>query len=279
MSIVGDVDLDLAAGIEGSFDVDPVFEHSEVHAWYHGTVDLNANDDDDGIDIDDELFTNWWGDGGIPARNATGYFYSDLVGGTRPPPVTGSAPSWSPLSIYNGDFEIVNGELPGIGVGYAGWFYHGGNLPAGPTPWTSTSPPPGSNYYLRLFGDGVHRSVTHNRLYVDGGVASIGFDRRVSVPDANDRLVIKFADESADYTIVDVLVDAATGWEPLTFPVPAAHTGETFTLEIEIEGGGDGVGSVVDIDNLHFVPEPSQHLLLVSGLIGLFVVGRKRAVR
>ena len=270
MSIVADVDLDLGDAIEGPLDFDPVFEHTEVHAWYHGTVDLVATDDGDGTDIDDELFSNWWGYAGVPQRNATGYYYSNLVAGPRPPPVAGTAPGWSPMSIYNGSFEIVNTGIEALGVGYAGWYYHGGDMPTGPSPWSSASPPPGSTYYLSLFGNGERRSVRHNRLYVDDGAGSIEFDRRVSAPDANDHLVIKFTDEPADHTIVDLAVAAATGWETLAFPIPAAHTGETFTISFELDGGGDGVASVVDIDNLRFIPEPSQHLMLVSGLLGLF---------
>jgi hypothetical protein len=278
MSLVADVDLDLGDAIEGLFDVDPVFEHTEIHAWYYGTVDLTANDDDDGTDIDDELFSSWWGSGGVPQRNATGYYYSDLIGGTRPPPVAGMAAAWSPLSIYNGSFEIANSEIEVLGVGYAGWYYHGGAMPGGPMPWSSASPPPGSTYYLTLFGDGEHRSVRHNRLFVDAGVGSIEFDRRVTIPDVNDRLVIRFADELAEHTIVDIAVNAATSWETLVFPVPAQHLGHSYTIELALDDGGDAVGSIVDIDNLRFVPEPSETLMLVSGLLGLIVVGRKRSV-
>lgn len=276
MSIAADVDLDLADAIEGLLDVDPVFEHTEVHAWYHGTVDLTASNDGDGTTIDDELVTDWWGDGGVPQRDATGYYYSDLVGGSRPPPVAGTAPSWSPLSIYNGSFEIVNSELETLGIGYAGWSYHGGEMPAGPSSWSSASPTPGSSYYLTLFGDGDRRSVRHNRLYVDDGAGSIAFDRRVTVPDANDHLVIEFSDELSNHTIVDLAVPTATDWESLAFPIPAAQRGETFTVLLELDGGGDGVGAIVDIDNLRFIPEPSQHLMLIAGLLVLFVIRNER---
>jgi hypothetical protein len=277
MSIVADVDLDLGDAIEGLLDVDPVFEHTEVHSWYHGTVDLDAVDDGDGTDIDDELFSDWWEDGGVPERNATGYYYSNGVGGTRPPPVAGTAPGWSPLSIYNGSFEIVNEEIAALGIGQAGWSYHGGDMPAGPLPWSSASPPPGSSYYLTLFGDGAHRSVRHNRLHVDDGAGAIEFDRRVSVPDANDRLIIEFTDELAEHTIVDLAVAAATDWETLALPVPAPHRGKTFTISLELAGGGNGVASIVELDNLRFVPEPSRHLMLAAGLLGLFVFRRERS--
>jgi hypothetical protein len=98
----------------------------------------------------------------------------------------------------------------------------------------------------------------------------------VSIPDANDHLVIKFTDELADHAIVDLTVAAATGWETLVFPVPPSHTDETFTISLELDGGGDGVMSIVDIDNLRFIPEPSQHLMLLAGLLGLFVIRLRR---
>jgi len=279
MSIVADVDLDLGDAIEGLLDVDPVFEHTEIHAWYHGTVDLTANDDDDGTNIDGELFGSWWGSGGVPQRDASGYYYSALVGGTRPAPVAGTAPAWSPLSIYNGSFEVANSEIESLGVGYAGWYYHGGEMPEGPMPWSSAAPPPDSTYYLTLFGNTEHRSVTHNRLFVDEGVGAIELDRRVVVPDGNDRLVIRLADELATHTIVDTAVSAATGWETLAFPVPPQNVGHAYTIEVAIDDGGDAVGSIVDVDNLRFVPEPSEHLMLLSGLLGLVIVGRKRSPR
>ena len=110
-----------------------------------------ATDDGDGTEIDNET-TDWWGGAGIPARDMTGFYYSDLIGGTRPAPIAGQDPSWSPLSLYNGNFEIVNDDLVDLGIGYAGWLYHGGDKSGVLVPWSSSSPPPGSNYYLTLFG-------------------------------------------------------------------------------------------------------------------------------
>jgi hypothetical protein len=149
MPLGADVDLDLGGAIEGFPDIDPVFEHVEVHAWYHGTIDLAANDDGDGTAIDDEPFTQWYGSGGIPDRNQAGFYHSAIRQGTRPPPTMGADPSWSPLSIYNGDFEIVNGAGSSLGIGYAGWLYHGGDKAGLLVPWSSSNPPPGSQPALR----------------------------------------------------------------------------------------------------------------------------------
>jgi hypothetical protein len=59
------------------------YEHSDVHLWYHGTIDTTDP-------ISDYYITNFYPDaygwyGGVhPARDATGFYYSRLVGGQRP---------------------------------------------------------------------------------------------------------------------------------------------------------------------------------------------------
>jgi hypothetical protein len=276
MPLGADVDLDLGDSIEGPFDLDPIFEHFEVHAWYHGSIDLSAADDGAGTDIDDELFTDWYGSNGVPDRDTTGFHYSDIVQGTRPAQAARTAPSWSPLEIYNGDFEIVDEAGANVGIGYAGWLYHGGDKAGVLVPWSSLDPPPGSLRYLTLFGNGSERALTHNRLHVDDSVGGIEFDRRVAIPSTNDRLRIVFSDAGGDSTIVDAALDGATAWESVTFPIFAADTDRTVTLRIEIDGAGDGVESIVDIDDLHFVPEPGSSMLLGAGLAALLWIGRRR---
>jgi len=271
-----DVDLDLGNSIEGAFDLDPVFEHTEAHAWYHGTIDLAANDDGDGTHIDNELFTNWYGSNGVPERNLTGFYHSAIAQGARPAQTVRTAPGWSPLEIYNGDFEIVNETGLGTGIGYAGWLYHGGDKAGILVPWSSADPPPGSLRYLTLFGNSTNRSLTHNRLYVDEAVGGIEFDRRVAVPSTNDRLKIILVDPGGDTTIVDASLASITAWESVSFPVFAADTDRTVTLRVEIDGAGDGVEAIVDIDNLHFVPEPTSTLMLSAGLAVLLLIGHRR---
>jgi hypothetical protein len=77
--------------------------------------------------------------------------------------------------------------------------------------------------------------------------------------------------------VVDVQLSTATVWETISFPIPAAHIGRSYAVRLEIDGGGDGVESVVDVDDLHFIPEPGSPLLLASGIAGLLLLGRKRA--
>lgn len=274
--IGADVDLDLGAGIEGPFDVDPVFEHSEVHAWYHGTVDLAANDDGDGIPIDDELLTDWYGSGGIPARDATGFHFSAIGQGTRPAAQPGAAPAWSTFSIYNGDFEIVDSEPPTLGVGYAGWLYHGGDKSGVLLPWSAADPPPGSTWYLTLFGDGDGRTLTHNRLFVDTEVTGVEFAHRVAVASPNDRLEIALVSDTEQHTVVDLALASTSSWQTLAFPIAASERGRTFALRLSIEGAGDGVEAVVDVDDIRFLPEPAGGRSLAAGVVILLLLDRRK---
>jgi len=273
-----DLDLDLGAAIEGPGDFDPVYEHIETHAWYHGTIDLAATNDGDGTQIDNEALTSWYDFGGVPARDRTGFYYSAIAQGARPGLVSGVDPAWSPYEIYNGDFEIVDGSGVNLGVGYAGWRFHGGDKAGIATPWSSLSPPAGSTYYLTLSPGTNTQSLTHNRLYVDDSVGVLELMRRVALPSANDRLQIVLSDGAVETVIADVDLTAATGWELASFSVPAANVGRTQTLRFALDGGGDGVEAVVDLDDLHFVPEPCGLLTLAVGSVGLIALARRREV-
>jgi hypothetical protein len=271
-----DLDLDLGDAIEGTGDFDPIYEHIETHAWYHGTIDLTATDDGDGTAIDNESFTDWYDFAGVPARDMTGFYHSAIGQGARPNPVSGIDPSWSPHEIYNGDFEIVNDDIANLGIGYAGWRFHGGDKPGIAIPWSSLDPPAGSTYYLTLFTGSSNESLTHNRLYVDESVGAIELALRVAIPSVNDRLQIVLSDGIVDETLADLDLSAATAWEIVSFDVPATSVGRTQTVRFALDGGGDGVEAVVDLDDLHFVPEPGGALALASGCAGLFALARRR---
>jgi hypothetical protein len=276
MPLPADLDLYLGDAIELPGDLN---DHIEVHAWYHGTIDLLANNDGDGTPIDNES-TDWYDNGsaGVPARDMTGFYYSSIVGGARPGPVSGSDPAWSPHSIYNGDFEIVD-DAPDLGIGYAGWRFHGGDKPGTVTPWSSLDPPAGSTYYLSLFAGADNESLTHNRLYVDESVGAIELTRRIAFASANDRLQIVLSDGIVEEMLADIDLSATAPWEVVSFDIPAESVGLTQTLRLAIDGGGDGVEAVVDLDDLYFVPEPHGALPLTAGGAGLFGLARRREAR
>ncbi len=57
-----------------------VSAHIAVTAYYHGTADLSASTNDD-----HPVIAGWYGNtSDKPPRNATGFYYSHLVGGTQP---------------------------------------------------------------------------------------------------------------------------------------------------------------------------------------------------
>jgi hypothetical protein len=62
-----------------------------------------------------------------------------------------------------------------------------------------------------------------------------------------------------------------TSRETVSFAVPVASIGRTHTLRFALDGGGDGVEAVVDLDDLQFVPEP--------GGAGLFALAHRRDAR
>jgi len=279
MSLPVDVELDLGDAIEGFGDLDPTYEHVEVHAWYHGTIDLTANNDGDGTPIDNESFTDWYDFAGVPARDLTGFYYAAIAQGIRPDPVSGSDPAWSPHEIYNGDFEIVDNGVANLGIGYAGWRFQGGDKSGVLIPWSFADPPAGSTYYLSLFVGSSNESLTHNRLYVDESVGAIELTRRIAVASANDRFQIVLSDGITDEVLADVDLLATTSWEVVSFDIPAQSVGLTQTLRFVIDGGGDGVEAVVDLDDLHFVPEPRGALLLAAGGTVLIGLANRREVR
>ena len=79
--------------------------------------------------------------------------------------------------------------------------------------------------------------------------------------------------------LADVDLSTPTAWETVSFAVPAASVGRTRTLRFALDGGGDGVEAVVDLDDLQFVPEPGGALPLAAGGAGLFALARRRDAR
>jgi hypothetical protein len=120
-----DLDSVLAAFDAGSCSYT---EHGQVHTYYHGTIDLDAANDDliggwDGCpsDIDDS-----WYAPPLPSRNAIGFSFSRIAGGTRPTsglrtahggsedglPLTNGGPQWCSVSIENRDerWAVTEGD-------------------------------------------------------------------------------------------------------------------------------------------------------------------------
>ena len=96
---------DLSGGYANVSSVAP--DHSNVHLWYHGTVDLNTPASDTGADITGAERTNWWVHYEQEGTNA-GFVYSLIGGGNR----------------MNTD-EPVGQGFPAVISGYNQWWNFG----------------------------------------------------------------------------------------------------------------------------------------------------------
>jgi hypothetical protein len=54
--------------------------HTDVHAWYYGTINLTGTYD--GTEV---IPSSWYGDtAALPPRDKTGFYFTSIVGGKRP---------------------------------------------------------------------------------------------------------------------------------------------------------------------------------------------------
>jgi len=243
-------------------DINPADqEHVKSHAWYHGTINRTLANDGAGIAIDPNADEDWYGRSCVPTCDQngcdTGFAYSLIANdeprpgpvGRETPGTGGSSPSagFDPKTIYNGNFEIVNG----VGVGHAGWRYQGGDKTgvAGFEPRFGNA----CNYWARLGPDDP--VLTHNWQYIDGSVSAFSMHYRVFVPGVA-TLRVRLVDETGTEVIElgNEVVGAATGWQATTYTVPMAQRGGSYRLQLEL----DGVGTAhVDVDNLAYDSSPS----------------------
>jgi hypothetical protein len=53
--------------------------HTDVHAWYYGTIDQSATSDGTVL-----IPSSWYGEtAALPARDKTGFYFTSIIGGTR----------------------------------------------------------------------------------------------------------------------------------------------------------------------------------------------------
>ena len=136
-------------------------EHSDVHLWYHGTIDLSGSVADDGSK---QGGTDWY-TGSMGPRVANGFYFSRLGGGVSSRPseqgVKVNPSNYQITGIFNGNFDSAYGD--------AGWAFQGGGGEATI-----------SNGYLKL-----HKSVLestwrqHNRFYIPDNATEMTFKIRI----------------------------------------------------------------------------------------------------
>ncbi|MEW5801748.1 MAG: hypothetical protein AB1847_06540 [bacterium] len=217
-------------------DFDPPYEHTEVYAWYFGTIDTDALSIGalPPVFIDDN--GKWYFD-----RAHEGFCYATIGGGFLARPSDGGFrvnPLYSCEEIYNGNFEVGVSALNHIC--WAGWSYHGGS---GARTWIFQD----NNHFVRLTG--VDDALVHNRLFVNPGITHLSFDMRVTLGTVG--LHVSFVDrDNEEIILVNRNVDAVN-WIHLSEQLPSEVLGKTFRLRFTIISVSMG-GSTLDLDNICF---------------------------
>lgn len=220
--------------------------HSDVHLWYHGTIDTSPTPCDGEECINATMRSTWWPDG----YTEVGYYYSRVGGGVgqRPAQGPGEPPGTVP-TIAGGDFAQGS---------HAGWRFHGGAM-------NGTLVNDG-RWYLRLSAaDGTN--AIHNRFYLPPGASAVMLSYRVLSPDTNgldDVARLRLIDRAGGVTDLSETIDLAqpdSGWiESAMFIVPAGvDRGQAYRLEVELDGGAQLDASVgLDDFALHIVDCPAD---------------------
>lgn len=233
------------------------FAHSDVHLWYFGTIDLSPNPSNGEQTITNTMRNTWW-PGGF---DVVGFNRSAIGGGERPtiPPGVDPDPASAPL-LENGGF--TQGSR-------AGWSYHGG---VGASVLQS-----GSEWFARL--SAARPALVHNRMFLPspppGQALRLRFEaRRSSSAATNDlfEMALARAEDEAPVGLPDALwavAELEPGFVERSALVPAAFHGRTATLLVELLGGGDAIGSTVDLDRfvLEFVPAEASPDLDGNGMV------------
>ncbi|MFM8818540.1 MAG: hypothetical protein ACKOHI_11835, partial [Phycisphaerales bacterium] len=125
------------------------YSHSDVHLWYHGTVDLAPNASNGEQTITPQMRSSWWPQG---AANI-GFRYSAIGGGVRPAISPGiNPPAGSVPLVENGGFDAGT---------RAGWAMHGG---VGATLASASG-----NWFARI--SSARPRIVHNRMHLPAAPA------------------------------------------------------------------------------------------------------------
>lgn len=232
--------------------------HSNVHAWYHGTVDYAAEEDGDGaeIDIDNTWYPN-------QQRTTLGYNFSKAVAGNMATIATQPG-STIPFSddlyfdqeqIFNGDFDLFVNLSPAFRRTIPGWRFHGGGGIGSIA--LASAIEGGLNPHLRLAaGLGFHR---HNSFFIPHDASRIYFAYRIHLSSVNDELVVRLGNLEKRIPLGS---SSDSYW--WNFIEVTSLRGTVQTLEFAIDAGGLGIDSEVWIDEIGFERRASLSLVVAS---------------
>jgi hypothetical protein len=212
--------------------------HSDVHLWYHGTIDLAPFPCDGEQCITQTMRNTWWPGG----YTEVGFYYSVIGGGAALRPAQGASVQPGFVSwVYGGSFEQTS---------QAGWQFHGGML-------SGAVVSEGGVTFLKL-GPSQGTSATHNRFLLPADASAVTLSVRVLVPDSiglDDVLRANLIDGDGVATELPGAVDLTqqdAGWVSASFFIPAAVARETVQrLQFVLSGGGGAVvHATVGIDDI-----------------------------
>ena len=225
------------------------YAHSDVHLWYHGTVDLAPNASNGEQSITSQMRSSWWPQG---ASNV-GFRHSAIGGGARPAIVPGvEPPAGSAPLVANGGFEAGS---------RAGWAMHGGV--------GASLASEAGNWFARLSAS--RPRLVHNRMHVPvppsaGRPVVLSMRVRRSGASATDdvlRVEVERHGDAGPWPVAGGTLPVAglpTAFLPVDVVLPPSVSGRTILLHVAVDGGGDGVLSTVEVDDvsLSFARSPAD---------------------
>lgn len=251
--------------------------HRGVHAWYHGTIDVEATNDganDTPVVINDDT---WYID--YP-RETSGYSFNPSNIQSSNTRSFSEDPTFDRLMIFNGDFSkgynIIDrviqvsdifslasfidlaALITGLTKGIPGWKYHGGDGDGHIGRYDNIA----LNPHLEL--DWNNTTLKHNYLYIPNNVAKIYFRYKVANASFNDRFKVYLGSEE--------LLDESVGYFRTVYRwreifIPTNMKGTAQTLEFVLDGNGI-VTSELWIDDIGF-SKRANFLASVFSDIGL----------
>ncbi len=212
--------------------------HSDVHLWYHGTIDLGPDAFDGEQAVTMTMRNTWWPNGGADS----GYVYSAIAGGVdlRPTNQPAGASPGTVAPIFGGDFPQNSST---------GWLYHGGAVQA-------TILTVAGRTAVQL-GPGAADHITHNRAVVEARFRTLRLLHNVTAPGgADEQLVVELIDRDGVVSEIGSVPTAAVtaGWEQVDIPLAdELPRPEIYQLRLRRTGPNAPV-SVIAIDDLAFLP-------------------------
>jgi len=199
--------------------------HSDVHLWYHGTIDLADFPCDGEQCINQQMRDTWWPSG----YTNVGFYYAQIGGGVaaRPAQGPGVAPGVVP-DVYGGTFDQAS---------HAGWRFHGGALNAAIVNESGRT-------FLKL-GPAQGTSATHNRFFLPLGASAVSMSYRILTSDTtgfDDAVRVSLIDAAGAATELVGTIDATqpdSNWVAgamMTIPASVVR-GKTYRMQVVLDGG------------------------------------------